>query len=74
MAGHTCKRWLMSLMNMIDSSMMVDMIYLDFSNAFDNANHCIVLHKLGHVGITGNLGLCFHQFLFDRTHFSLIAS
>ena len=45
------------------------MIYLDFSKAFDKVDHGIVLHMLRDFGITGNLGLWFHQFLSDRTHF-----
>ena len=45
-----------NLMNMIDSSTTVDMIYLDFSKAFDKVDHGIVLHKLKDLGITGNLG------------------
>ena len=70
--GHACQRCLMSfdnLMNMIDSSTTVDMIYLDFSKAFDKVDHGIVLHKLKDLGITGNLGVWFHQFLSDRTQF-----
>ena len=58
-----------NLMNMIDSSTTIDMIYLDFSKAFDKVNHGIVLHKLRVLGITGNLGVWFHQFLSDRTQF-----
>ena len=55
--------------NMIDSSTTVDMIYLDFSKAFDNVDHGIVLHTLRDLGITGNLGAWFHQFLSDGTYF-----
>ena len=39
-------------------------IYLDFSKAFDKVDH-----KLRELGITGNLGVWFHQFLSDRTQF-----
>ena len=39
-------------MNMIDSSTTVDMIYLDFSKAFDKVNHGIVLYRLRYIGIT----------------------
>ena len=72
-SGRSCLSALLNvfdnLMNMIDSSTTVDMIYLDFSKAFDKVDHGIVLHKLRDFGITGNLGLWFHQFLSDRTHF-----
>ena len=54
---------------MIDSNTTVDMIYQDFSNAFDKVYHGIVLHKLRDLGITGNLGVWIHPFLSDRTHF-----
>ena len=58
-----------NLMNMIDSSMRVDIIYLDFSKAFDKVDHGIVLHKLTDLGITGNLGVWIYQFLSDRSQF-----
>ena len=69
-SGRSCLSALLNvfdnLMNMIDSSTTVDMIYLDFSKAFDKVDHGIVLHKLG---ITGNLGVWVHQFLSYRTQF-----
>ena len=58
---------------MIDSSMTVDMIYLDFSKEFDKVDHGIVLHRHRDFGITGNLGVWFHQFLSDMTHFVRLA-
>ena len=45
----------------------VDMIYLDFSKAFDNVYH--LLHKLRDLGITGRLGLWFFHFLNNRQHY-----
>ena len=48
-----------NLMNMINSKSTVDMIYLDFSKAFDRVHHGIVLHKLRDFRISGNLGACF---------------
>ena len=47
----------------------VDMIYLDFSKAFDKVDHGILLHKLKDLGITGKLGIWFIQFLINRTHY-----
>ena len=72
-SGRSCLSALLSvfvnLMNMIDSSTTVDMIYLDFSKAFDKVDHGIVLHTLRDLGINGYLGEWFHQFLTDRTQF-----
>ena len=42
------------------------MIYLDFSKAFDKVDPGILLHKLKDMGITGNLGIWFFQFLTDK--------
>ena len=39
-----------------DQSSCVDMIYLDFSKVFDKVDHGVLMHKLKHLGITGNLG------------------
>ena len=50
-------------MHMINNRSTVDMIYLDFSNAFDKVDHGILLHKLRDLGITGRLGLWFFHFL-----------
>ena len=54
---------------MLDSNSSVDMVYLDFSKAFDKVDHGILLHKLRAVGITGNIGICLFHFLTDRSHF-----
>ena len=52
-----------------ESSCSVDMIYLDFSKAFDKVDHGVLLHKLRDMGIAGNLGIWFHSFLCNRYHF-----
>ena len=44
-------------------------VYLDFSKAFDKVDHGILLHKLKALGITGNLGMWFYNFLTNRSHF-----
>ena len=54
---------------MLDSDSSVDMVYLDFSKAFDKVDHGILLHKLRALGITGNIGIWLFHFLTDRSHF-----
>ena len=58
-----------TIMHMLDSNSSVDMVYLDFSKAFDKVDHGILLHKLRAVGITGNIGIWLFHFLTDRSHF-----
>ena len=58
-----------NIMHMLDSNSSVDMVYLDFSKAFDKVDHGILLHKLRAVGITGNIGIWLFHFLTDRSHF-----
>ena len=57
------------LMHILSSDTTVGMIYLDFSKSFDLVDHGILLHKLKYMGITGNLGIWFFQFLTNRTHY-----
>ena len=57
------------IMHMLDGGGSVDMVYLDFSKAFDKVDHGILLHKLKALGITGNLGMWFYNFLTNRSHF-----
>ena len=56
-------------MHMINNKSTVDMIYLDFSKAFDKVDHGILLHKLRDLGITGRPGLWFFHFLNNRQHY-----
>ena len=56
-------------MHMLDSNSSVDMVYLDFSKAFDKVDHCILLHKPRTVGITRNIGIWLFHFLTDISHF-----
>ena len=51
------------------SDTIVDMVYLDFSKAFDKVDHGILLHKVKELGITGKLGQWFYHFLTNRKHF-----
>lgn len=47
----------------------VDMIYLDFSKAFDKVDHGVLMHKLKKMGITGNVGKWLFSFLSHRKHY-----
>ena len=72
-SGRSCLSALLSvfydIMHMLEAGGSVDMVYLDFSKAFDKVNHGILLHKLKALGITGHLGICFKNFLTRRSHF-----
>ena len=56
-------------MHMLEDGGSVDMVYLDFSKAFDKVYHGILLHKLKVLGITGHLGIWLYNFLTRRSHF-----
>ena len=56
------------IMHMISGGDIVDMVYLDFSKAFDKVDNGILLYKLKALGITGKLGVWFYNFLTHRTH------
>ena len=59
--GFRCGRSCLSaLLNIFDD--IRDMVYLDFSKAFDKVDHDILLHKVKALGITGN-------FLTNRSYF-----
>lgn len=42
------------------------MVIMDFSKAFDVVPHNLLLHKLQHLGITGNTLKWIRSFLIDR--------
>ncbi len=72
-SGRSCLSALLDvfddIMHMLEHKHTVDMIYLDFSKAFDKVDHGILLHKLRATGITGHLGQWFYNFLTNRTQF-----
>ena len=59
----------LSALLVLDSNSSVDMVYLEFSKAFDKVDYGILLHKLTAVGIIGNIGIWLFHFLTDRSHF-----
>lgn len=50
----------------MDNAGQVDMIYLDFSKAFDSVSHKLLLHKIQSFGIHSNLLNWFHAYLSGR--------
>lgn len=44
----------------------VDMLVMDFAKAFDKVSHTLLIHKLQHYGITGQINNWVQSFLTDR--------
>ena len=57
------------LFMLAENPCIIDMIYLDFSKAFDKVDFGILFHKMKDMGITGKLGIWFYHFLVNRTQF-----
>ena len=55
------------LLDDLESGANVDVVYLDFSKAFDKVDHGILFHRLKEVGITGRVAMWLHAFLHNRT-------
>ncbi|CAH2098333.1 unnamed protein product [Euphydryas editha] len=51
----------------MDSGAQVDIIYTDFSKAFDRIDHCILLRKIYMAGIHGNLFRWFSSYINNRS-------
>jgi hypothetical protein len=62
--------WIIAL----ESSELVDAVYIDFSRAFDSVVHTKLLHKLQSVGIAGKLYNWIAEFLTDRSQCTVIAN
>ena len=52
---------------LVENPCIIDMIYLDFSKAFDKVDFGILFHIMKDMGITGKLGKWFYHFLVNRT-------
>ena len=55
-SGRSCLSALLDVfdnsMHMLTNNPSVDMVYLDFSKAFDKVDHAVLLHKLRSLGIS----------------------
>lgn len=54
-------------MSLLESGVIVETIYLDFSKAFDKVDHTILLKKLSLIGIRGKMLTWIKSFLTSRT-------
>ena len=52
---------------LLDKNTQTDILFLDFAKAFDSVDHVILLRKLKHYGIAGNLYRWFSDYLHNRT-------
>ena len=51
---------------LLDKRIQTDMLYLDFSKAFDRVDHQLMLKKSSNFGVGGNLLEWFRSYLKDR--------
>ena len=69
-SGHSCLSQLLNhydkMLQLLEQGLNVDVIYLDFSKAFDKLDFNIVLTKLKNIGINGKLGKWIYSFLTGR--------
>ena len=69
--GRSCLSQLLTqferILSRLEAKQNVDVIYLDFSKAFDKVDHQIILEKLRLMGVKGKLLLWIKSFLFNRT-------
>lgn len=75
--GRSCLSQLLAhhdrLISSLELNTMIDVVYLDFSKAFDKVDHGVLLHKLRNLGISGQLGLWVSAFLTNRTQFVAVS-
>ena len=50
----------------LEKAYTIDVIYLDYSKAFDTVDHGILLNKMKMLGISGKLGIWISNFLQNR--------
>ena len=71
MTGKSCTTQLLSVYDTVgkhlDEGKQTDMIFLDFSKAFDSVNHNLLINKLQKLGFSGKLLLWITDYLKDRS-------
>jgi len=76
MKGRSCSTQLVqivqSLGNILDNKGQIDILYLDFSKAFDSVPHNLLMYKLKGYGVSGNLCLWLNSYLSNRKQRVLI--
>eukprot|EP00111_Clytia_hemisphaerica_P014640 TCONS_00043147-protein len=60
------------ILNILDKDANADVVYLDFSKAFDKVDHSIVLRKIKKLGIDGKLLQWLKSFLTERKQSVLV--
>ena len=75
-SGRSCLSQLLShfdkILSYLEQGINVDMVYLDFSKAFDKVNHGILLDKLKSIGIGGKVAKWIFSFLHDRKQVAIV--
>ena len=70
-SNHSCLSQLLAhydeILHQMEQGLGIDVVYLDFSKAFDKVDFHILLKKLKHLGIDGKLGKWLYAFLVGRT-------
>ena len=75
-SGRSCLSQLLEqydlILNILDEDANADVVYLDFSKAFDKVDHSIVLRKIKKLGIDGKLLQWLKSFLTERKQSVLV--
>ena len=68
--GRSCDSQLIEFVEGVTNNMedghQTDVLVMDFSKAFDNVCHSLLLHKINHYGITGKVNIWIEDFLSHR--------
>ena len=76
-AGRSCLSQLLEHFETVTQTLEdgdnVDVIYLDFSKAFDKVDFLVTLRKLKYLGITGNVGKWIYSFITGRTQTVIVS-